>query len=166
MSEIFLLDANPLIEAKNRYYGFDLCPGFWIALLEMHKDQRVYSLDRVHTEIMAQHDELTDWAKSTVPDTFFLASQDLEIQRMFSRLMDWVYSQPQFSDPAKAEFASVADGWIIAYAAVSNMTVVSHESFQPDVRRRVPIPNVCLEFDIPFLDTFSMLRRLNIRFNF
>lgn len=26
---MFLLDANVFIEAKNRYYGFDICPGFW-----------------------------------------------------------------------------------------------------------------------------------------
>lgn len=26
---MYLLDANVFIEAKNRYYGFDLAPGFW-----------------------------------------------------------------------------------------------------------------------------------------
>ncbi|MBF0436614.1 MAG: DUF4411 family protein [Magnetococcales bacterium] len=25
---MFLLDSNVFIEAKNRYYGFDICPGF------------------------------------------------------------------------------------------------------------------------------------------
>ncbi len=25
----YLLDANVFIDAKNRYYGFDFCPGFW-----------------------------------------------------------------------------------------------------------------------------------------
>lgn len=25
---MYLLDANVLIEAKNRYYGFDIAPGF------------------------------------------------------------------------------------------------------------------------------------------
>ena len=34
VSRIFVLDTNTLIEAKNRYYGFDICPGFWFALLE------------------------------------------------------------------------------------------------------------------------------------
>ena len=24
-----LLDADTLIDAKNRYYDFDVCPGFW-----------------------------------------------------------------------------------------------------------------------------------------
>ena len=26
---MFLIDANVLIEAKNRYYAFDIAPGFW-----------------------------------------------------------------------------------------------------------------------------------------
>lgn len=29
---IFLLDTNVFIEAHQRYYGLDLCPGFWDAL--------------------------------------------------------------------------------------------------------------------------------------
>lgn len=28
MSE-YLLDANTFIEAKNRYYSMNICPGFW-----------------------------------------------------------------------------------------------------------------------------------------
>ena len=26
---MYLLDTNVFIEAKNRYYSFDLAPGFW-----------------------------------------------------------------------------------------------------------------------------------------
>ena len=26
---MYVVDANVLIEAKNRYYAFDLAPGFW-----------------------------------------------------------------------------------------------------------------------------------------
>ena len=29
---------------------------------------------------------------------------------------------------------------------------------------KVPIPNVCLEFDIPYVNTFEMLNDLNVRF--
>jgi hypothetical protein len=25
----YLLDANVFIQAKNSYYGFDICPAFW-----------------------------------------------------------------------------------------------------------------------------------------
>ena len=78
--------------------------------------------------------------------------------------MKWVYSQTQFSDAAKSEFASVADGWVLAYASVNNLTVVTHEQFAPDAKRKVPMPNVCLEFEIEYLNTFEMLRMLGEKF--
>ena len=37
MSNRYLLDANPFIEAKNRYYGFDICPGFWTAIIDLQR---------------------------------------------------------------------------------------------------------------------------------
>ena len=79
-------------------------------------------------------------------------------------MMNWVYSQSQFTDAAKTEFASVADGWVIAYAAVNGMVVVTHEQYAPDARRKVPMPNVCIEFDVAYVDTFAMLRDLREKF--
>jgi len=35
---MFLVDANVLIEAKNRYYAFDIAPGFWAWLDQAHHD--------------------------------------------------------------------------------------------------------------------------------
>lgn len=32
-----LVDANVLIEAKNRYYAFDIAPGFWAWLEQGHR---------------------------------------------------------------------------------------------------------------------------------
>ncbi len=78
--------------------------------------------------------------------------------------MNWVYAQPQFTDAAKAEFASVADGWVLAYASGNGLVVVTHEQFAPDARRKVPIPNVCVEFDIEYMSTFEMLRDLGEKF--
>ena len=46
-SRPLLLDANPLIEAKNRYYAFDICPGFWTSILTQHAEKRVFSIDRI-----------------------------------------------------------------------------------------------------------------------
>ena len=32
---MYVLDSNTFIEAKNRYYGFDIVPSFWNKLLEI-----------------------------------------------------------------------------------------------------------------------------------
>ena len=72
----------------------------------------------------------------------------------------WVQAQTQFLDYAKEQFAQVADGWLVAYAKRTGGTVVTLEEFDPNVRRRVPIPNVCRAFDVDFVTTFEMLRSL------
>jgi hypothetical protein len=57
-----------------------------------------------------------------------------------------------------------ADTWILAFALATDLTVVTHEVFDPNIKKRIPIPNVCLAFDIDYCDTFEMLRRLQFSF--
>jgi len=163
VSNRYLLDANPFIEAKNRYYGFDICPGFWTSIVELHEAKRVFSIDRIQTELRGQDDDLMDWANAA-PDTLFKKTEDPEVIDTFQRMLNWVYTQDQFTDAAKAEFASVADGWVIAYAAVNGLLVVTHEEFAPDAKRKVPMPNVCLEFNVEYVNLFDMLRELKVSF--
>lgn len=164
MSKKYLLDANAFIEAKNRYYGFDICPGFWASLVSLHESKRVFSIDRIQRELMLQDDEVKDWVKTQVPDTFFKKTQDQAVIKQFSKMVEWVYSQSQFMASAKSEFSEVADGWVIAYASVNGLIVVTHEEYAPDAKKKVPIPNVCIEFGVNYVNTFEMLRDLGEKF--
>ena len=161
---VYLLDSSVLIDARRRHYGFDFCPGFWEALTRGHQAGRVFSIDRVHDELNRQQDELTDWA-NTLPKGFFLDSRTATIAGEFAPMMRWVQNQPQFTDAAKAEFASAdeADGWLIAMARAREFVVATSEGFIADIKIRVPIPNVCRQFDVPYLDTFTMLRELKVK---
>lgn len=58
-----------------------------------------------------------------------------------------------------------ADGWLIACAKAREHIIVTNEVYRPDIKKRIPICNACLAFRIPYIDTFEMLRRLNIRFS-
>lgn len=164
MSNRYLLDANAFIEAKNRYYGFDLCPGFWDSLISQHGNKRVFSIDRIADELCEQKDEIEQWVNDRAPQTFFKKTEDQAVIDKFQEMTNWVFGQTQFLDAAKAEFASVADGWVVAYAAVNGLVVVTFEQYEPQVKRRVPIPNVCVEFDVEYVDTFAMLRDLGEKF--
>ncbi len=42
--DMFVLDTNIFIEAHRRYYGLDLCPGFWEALRYYARRGRVASI--------------------------------------------------------------------------------------------------------------------------
>lgn len=160
----YVLDANVFIQGQKTYYGFDICPGFWLALVRQHDAKRLCSIDKIKDELVAGKDQLADWAKTGVPNTFFKGTADKHVSDAFKDMVNWVQSEPQFTLEAKAEFSSVADGWVIAYAKANGMVVVTHEEYAPGVKRKVPIPNVCLEFDVKYCNTFEMLQDLKVQF--
>lgn len=160
----YLLDANIFLDAMKRYYAFDLCPGFWAALVEQHASGRVFSIDRVRDELDQVDDQLRQWMTTVMPASHFAASDDEATIDWFTKMMAWVQAQAQFSSQAKAEFAGVADGWLIAYAKAHDLVVVTHEVHAPDAKRKVPMPNVCKAFGVTSQNSFDMLRSLKVRF--
>ena len=48
----YLIDADVLITAKNSYYAFGICPGFWSSLLHGHSRGHLHSIDRVRQELL------------------------------------------------------------------------------------------------------------------
>jgi predicted nucleic acid-binding protein len=161
---MYVLDTNVFIEAARRYYAFDIAPPFWESLIQHAKNGRIYSIDRVKQELERGKDELATWATSQFNDAF--ASTDEEdVIASYSEVMNWVQAQDQFLDAAKADFAAVADGWLVAYAKVKGYIVVTHELPAIDARSKVPIPNVCEALGVSYVDTFAMLRELGVRFS-
>jgi len=160
----YALDANVFIQAHQTYYGFDICPGFWLALVRQLEMKRVCSIDKIKTELLAGKDQLSEWVKEVAPATFFKGTADVTVSGAFRDMVNWVQSESQFTPQAKAEFSSVADGWVVAYAKANSLVVVTHEEFAPDAKKKVPIPNVCVEFEVEHLNTFEMLRDLKVKF--
>ncbi len=161
---VYLIDANVLIEAHKRFYGFHICPGFWDCLLKHHGGGRILSIDKVMEEILPG-DELFQWVQSSAPHSFFVFTQSRTIVQNFANMVGWVQQERQFTQAAKDEFARVADGWLAAYAlSCKDHVVVTLEEHAPTVKKRVPLPNVCEQFGIPYMDTFRMLKELGARF--
>lgn len=161
-----VLDSDVFIAAKNAYYAFDLCPGFWQALLEGHRRGRLRSIDRVRNELLSgrEEEDLVQWVRKVVPAAFFHDSNAQEVSTAYGEIMLWVQRSPQYFDRAKAKFATEADGWLVAYAMVNGTVLVTNEQPRPEARNRVLLPDVCTEFEVPYTDTFSMLRELGVRF--
>lgn len=163
MTRVFVLDANVFIEAHRRYYGLDLCPGFWECLRHYGAHRNLTSIDRVRQELLQGGDALSEWIKNA-PEELFRSSAEPAVVDVFEETMTWVDENVQFRREAKEEFATVADGWLAAYAKVHGAVVVSHERYRPEAKRRVPLGNVCHWLDVPMRDTFDMLRQLAVRF--
>lgn len=160
----FLLDANVFIDAKRRYYPFSLCPGFWDCLVWYHGDRRLHSIDRVKAELERGGDDLADWVRDVLPAGCFLSTDDATVIGWFGQMQTWAQAQPRFTPTAKTEFASVADCWMVAHAKAHGLVIVTGETFDPNSRKRIKIPNVCQAFEVEYVDTFQMLNELGVRF--
>ncbi len=161
----YLLDANVFIEAHRRYYAFDICPGFWVALANHNGTGNLKSIDRVKTEEFARGtDGLLNWARTAVPGDFFANSSDTDIIQAYRDAVNWVNSQTRFSQAAKNEYAQSVDGWLIAYAKARGMILVTHEERAPASRNSVKIPDVCDAIGVTCRNTFEMLRDLGSSF--
>ena len=155
--EGYVLDANVFIEAHKRYYAFDICPGYWAALLNHHHGGGLRSIDRVRDELVGKGDALSSWAQG-LPDSFFVGSGDPAVSALFANVVTWLQAQPQYLPAAKAAFAAGADGWLVAYAKAQNLIVATDEIPNPGIKRRVPIPNVYDAFGVDYVGTFELLR--------
>lgn len=163
-STIYVLDTNIFIDAAQRYYSFDLVPGFWDKLIDLAKNRKIVSIDKVKEEIDngKEKDSLRLWADNKFQE-WFLSTEQPDVINAYREIIEWVAGQNQLLTKAKEEFASCADGWLIAYAKAYGYIVVTDETKDLKCRNRVKIPNVCLAFDIPYVNTFQMLRQLNVK---
>ena len=160
---LFVLDTNIFIEAHRRYYARDICPGFWECLIHLALAEKLQSIERVREEIL-EPDKLVKWAHQA-PEELFVSTTEQPVIEAYAQMLAWVQKNSQFRFDAKEEFARVADGWVAAYAKVHDAVVVTHEVFRANVRKRVPLANVCQEFNIAYCDTFEMLHQLGVRFD-
>jgi hypothetical protein len=162
----YVLDADVFIAAKNAYYAFPICPGFWQSLIHNHAQGPVCSIDRVRGELLAGRptEDLVQWVKNQLPGSFFIATDIESVLSAYADIMLWAQRSTQYFDQAKAKFATEADGWLVAFAKVHGNIVVTNEQPRPESRNRILLPDVCRKFNVSYKDTFSMLRELTVRF--
>lgn len=152
---MYLIDTNVLIEAKNRYYAFDIAPGFWAWLDYAYDHSLAGSITAVRDELLTGDDELTEWAEA---HPAFFRDIDQATTRHFPGLTAWATSGI-FTSSAQADFAdNRADYLLVAYALEHSDTVVTHEAANLQKRNRVLIPVACQAMGVKSVNTFEMLR--------
>ena len=159
----YLLDANIFIAAWRDYYPIDVHRGFWECLHHFEQEQRLLSIDRVRDEINGPPD-LVNWLRQNWRGAFASTNSN-EVATVFSEMQNWVQSSPLFLPAAKHEFAQVADGWLAAFAKANSTILVTNEVYNDQTRRKVPLPNLCREFDVEYCNTVEMLRGLGVTFD-
>lgn len=161
---MYLLDTNVFIQAKNFYYSFDIAPTFWEWLDSQQSKGNIATIQPVYDELVAGEDELAEWAKERKHTSWFLDVSDMNTQSSLKKLSIWTMNS-QFKDTAKIEFLSVADYILVAKAISTQSIVVTHESlYDRNIKKKIKIPNVCEAFNITYISTFELLRKLGARF--
>ena len=162
----YVLDSDVFIAAKNSYYAFAICPGFWDSLIHHHNAGNICSIDRVRSELLAgrKTEDLVQWVKEQLPSVFFVGTDEEAVTDAYGRVMLWVQRNAQYLDQAKAKFATEADGWLVAYAMIHGVTVITNEQPRPQSRSRILLPDVCSQFNVTYKDTFAILHELAVRY--
>ncbi|MHB1955761.1 MAG: DUF4411 family protein, partial [Sulfobacillus sp.] len=102
------------MEAYKRYYAFDIAPSFWRIAKVQAESFRVISIDRVKQEINAYGDD--DPLKKWVNEEFhpwFVSTEAPPVIDAYRQVMTWSSGDTQFTDAARAEFATIADSWLL-----------------------------------------------------
>ena len=159
---MYLLDANVFIEAKNRYYGFDIVPAFW-DWMDLVTAVNAVTITPVRDELLNGADELSDWMKARKNDVWILDVTDKSTQENFADIANELNGSP-YKSAAVADFLSGADPWLVAKAVTTGATIVTHETFDMNCKRRVPLPNICPSRGIKFINTFEFMRILKAKF--
>ena len=156
----YCLDANVLIESARGPYGFDIVPAFWTWLDEQATSGSIYSSTFVYDELAGGDDELAEWVRERRGTPLFVAPEE-EVQSFVGVISDYVVG----AYPAihAQHFLDGADPWVIAHAKVEGAIVVTREKPVPSNSKKVKIPNVCAHFSVPRIDTYELMRALNLR---
>ena len=161
----YWLDSNIFIEGKKGPYGFDIAPRFWVLIDELVAEGRISCPMRVYDELLDGQDDLAAWAQDRRESGLFL-EPEAAVQKSFAQIAGYVEaSYPKTN--ATQRFLDRADPWVIAHAIVEGSKVVTMEIAVPPDVQKVKIPNVCshLNFNVPCVNTYQMLRELGVRWN-
>nr|WP_286672920.1 DUF4411 family protein [Brevibacterium sp. RIT 803] len=154
------MDADSMIDAKNRYYGFDIAPGYWDWLVAAHHRGTVHTVKSVRDEVELGNDQLAMWMKG-LPKGFSI-SPTAGDATAFETLATWAEAG-YFKDSAASEFQSKGDFFLVGQSLSNNSVVVTNELSEPNRKSRVKIPDACDHLGVECITAFEMLRRERVQ---
>ncbi|MBL0146082.1 MAG: DUF4411 family protein [Chitinophagaceae bacterium] len=157
----FIIDTSCLTQAHRVYYPFDIAPSFWDFMLQHFTSGNFILTNKVVDEIAKGKDDITNWMESQLSPSIELnCHEDANIMLHYGSIMAWGNSQAQYTSLAKSEFADFdnADAFLVATAIEKAVIVVSQEISAPLSKKSIKLPDVCTQFGVTHIDTFTLLR--------
>lgn len=160
-SNKYLLDANVLIQAWQKYYSPKICPDYWERLNELGSKGIISLPEMVYEEISRTEDDLSAWLKKS-------DIKKVKITESVTSCLKGIYSKNEkhklLVDNRKGR--SLADPWLIAHAMSENAIVVTKEILITQANSKtIRIPNVCNNMGVQWIDDFEFIKELNFQFS-
>jgi len=167
MPHVYCLDTNVLIQAWQKYYSPEICPDYWDVLNKLGSQGRIFIPEEVKNEIVVTEDkentedDLSKWLKrSSIPvhkpteGVIKCWQTILQANPLHKRLVDNISGR------------SLADPWVISHALNNKATVVTKENLETAINtKRIKIPNVCENMRIRWIDDFTFVKELGLKFS-
>jgi hypothetical protein len=146
----------------------DIHPSYWEKISQILKRKDVISIDKVKDEIYKHEDSLTNWCKTNIDKSFWFSSAGSIIE--YAEIQNWAQSK-NYNQRALSEFADSknADPFLVAFALNKKkenkeVTIVTLEISSPDSIKIVKLPDVCIEFEIRYININDFFREINVSF--
>ena len=152
MNPPFWLDSNSLIEAKDRWYPFELVPKFWEKLACGIENGSIICSHAVYRELTVGNDHLADFVRNR--KVYLNVPPDDCTFREMTKISDHVGGK--YPRHQSEEFLTGADPWVIATAKCRGGTVITGES--KSRKKKVRIPIICDQFEVPFAEIWAMVQ--------
>jgi len=163
----YVVDTNFFIEAHRSHYPLDIAHSFWNTVKQLADDEKIISIDKVRDEIFENEDELTDWVKKNLPESFFKSTGEDPVLEEYRKVAKWAESRSgHYKRKAIDEFLEYkrADAWIVAYCLVTNDEIVTQEVSDPKRKNKIKIPDVCIALGASYLNMMQLFRKLSVSF--
>lgn len=166
---IYLIDANILISAHRTTHPLDIHPTFWNKLKIILNRDDVLSIDKVKDEIFYFEDKLSIWCKENINKKFWSSTYDSINE--YGQIQSWAHSN-DYKENALREFANLknADPFLVSYSLHQknikdqDVTIVTLEESAPESKKNIKLPEVCNQFNIPYINNNEFYRALQITF--
>lgn len=158
----YIIDANALIDAKNFYYRFATCPGFW-DWMDTAVQGEFGTVDHVVGELLKGNDELAAWFKARKGVSWIAATNGKATQDKFSLVAAWVVASGK-KQAEQDKFLAGADPWLLAHAMATKATLVTMETVKASQSKKLSLANACAHFGVPAIKTWDLLELLTVQF--
>lgn len=166
---LYILDTNILVYPNRISHPMDIYPSYWDKMSALLKLENITSIDKVKNEIYTHEDDLTNWCKLNTEKLFWASSINCIAE--YAEIQNWAQNK-KYNERALIEFADSknADPFLIAYALNKKRNenieavIVTLEVSAPESKKSIKIPDICLDFDIRFINNNDFFREIKASF--